>query len=318
MTRWNARLGGLLAVQIVLVAAAWWPRGGDERPLAPLLEVDAGAVTAVTVSEPPGEDGAVNAVTLEKRGEDWVIASAGGYPAQAEKASALIATVADIQVRAPIATTAASHAALSVAADDFDKKVELVAGGVTATIYVGSGSGKSANVRDAEADEAFLARGFSSWSIDARDRGYFDPIYQEADAAAFETFSLRGPDVDLQLERVDGAWTMDGLGEGESLDQSKVEALVKKAATVRIGGLAPNGEQAEERGVRVEWTLTEEGESVSGGLRIGEKVDGKYRVRAEGERFAVLVSEYGVKDLVEATRASVLPDPPEEEDEEAP
>ena len=69
----------------------------------------------------------------------WQIASAGGYPAEQERVEALLGSLIELAVRAPIASQPTSYDSLQVGAAQFGKRVVLVtaAGVLVFGVYPG-------------------------------------------------------------------------------------------------------------------------------------------------------------------------------------
>lgn len=296
MMRLDLVLAGTLVVQLGLSALTWTSGTGQSAPAAKLVDLDREALTRIEVTE-SGPDAA--SVVLAKQGEAWVLADHGNYPTDPEKVSKLLDGLLDVQVRAPIATQATSHASLKVDSADFDKRVTLGAGDKAVALVVGAG-GKNAHVRRDGEDEVYRAVGLSPWSIGTRTSQYYATTYLEVDTASVSTLAIQGPDQDLSLVRDGETW----LYQGEPARASEVEGLLKKLATVRISDLPKEPEF--DPAVTVSWTLEQDGASIEGSLLFSGEVDGKHLARASASEHTVLVGSYTVAPFLEASEATLV------------
>lgn len=98
-------LGVVLAVGPTLLAVILWQTGGHAPGQAshPLFGVEESAITALEITGKPAADGkAAESIKLVKNGADWVIATAGNYPAKKDKVEEVVKKLAAIKVRNPV------------------------------------------------------------------------------------------------------------------------------------------------------------------------------------------------------------------------
>jgi hypothetical protein len=109
----------------------------------------------------------------------------------------------------------------------------------------------------------------------------------------------------------EGKWTMDGLAADETLDQTKVTDLVRRAASVNMTSPLGKEEKASYGIDEPNAVATLETEDKTVILSVGAKdSDNSYVVTSSESPYYVRVSEYSVKDLVEKTRDDFLQLPP--------
>ncbi len=312
MTRTTTVLLGALGVQALLAVATWWPRDSGTVEAAPLVELEADAVTRVIV-EGPGDD--AEPLELVKEGEAWSIASSVGYPAQPDKVQDLIHQLLDIEVRRPVATKAVNHDTLNVGAKEWGKKVQLETGDASVEIVIGAASGRASYVRIAGEDEVYAARDLSEWSIKDRPTSYWDAevVSLDVDSATAVTIAKRDGTV-IELASGDGGWLFEGeVPEGEMIDPDKIDRLASAACKLRLR--TPVGTEAlPEHGLEpaaAVVTVTLEGEEEEGATStysysLGNTLEGEVYLQTPDSPFVVTVSEYTAKDLTEASVEGLL------------
>ena len=293
-------LGGLLAVQAGLAVITWWPSSNDGGTLHPLFELGEDTVTALTITGAPRADGEVPQVELSREQGSWVLTSAGGYPADDSKVSEVLDKLLSMKVRKPLATQKANHNALEVGEDEYGKRIHIAAGSQAVDLVLGAATSDAVNVRLADADEVYQAKGFSIWSIGDSDRRYYDSLYIDTSADDVRVLTVTAGDATLQLDQVDDTWISPDLAEGQALDQDEVQKLVKDLVQIRVSeplGKELKPEYGLDNGVKVEWT-TEEGEqTVNWGYTVGAEDDSQYYLQGQDNPFVVKVRKSRFEDL---------------------
>lgn len=298
MNQTNKILVGVAAGQLVLVALTWTlastiGTGSDATPLIDSMKAD--EVTELTISSGPKDGKTTPPVTLEKRGDAWVVASAEGYPAKADTVTDLVKKIVDLKVREPVATNKGNHAVLKVSDTTYDKKVHLKAGSATADLVIGSAKGSSVHARFEGKDEVFLARGVSSYALSDRASTFVDTQYLAVKEPTAVT--VKNDKGVINLTKTDaGGWTVAQLPADVDVDDSRVKAFVNAASTVVLAepvGKTVKPEYGLDAGVRVEVTSAEGTRA----YRIGAEADGKVYVKADDNDFVVKVAKYSVDTL---------------------
>jgi hypothetical protein len=312
MTLINKSLAGLLVVQVALVGLLWRPVAEPAYTSTPVLAFAADAITGLEIIGRTADGETPEPVKLVKEGTDWQIASEQGYPADSAKVATVLSSLADMKIRAPIATQAANHAKLEVAEAKNTRRVKITAGAETIDLLLGAGSGSAVNVRKGDANEVFSVRGFTAWSIGDQASRYFDTEYVKADVDTLDSLTVINTNGDFTLEKDGTGWHIAGAEAGTLLNETKVQELL--AAVTRVRMTEPAGKTDRPawgltRDRRVEWTSTESSETNGSGYTIGAEVDGKIYVRADRNPFVVLVTSSTVSKALDINVDELLLNP---------
>jgi hypothetical protein len=303
MTPINKILAGVLGLQLLAAAAVWMPRDPGVAPPRTLVALKAAEVTQIQVTgrTTPDLKDPPKPVVLEKRGEQWVLPSLGGYPADPTKVDELLAHFAEVQVRSPVATTPASHVALNVAEDQFTRRVEWSTPAGSTTLWVGAGQGQTAHLRKSGESEVFSTRAFTAWSLADQDRRYFDTQYIKVELDDLSSFSLRNAQGDYTLLRAEGAWTPPA---GFALTEpAEADALARSLLNVRLHepvGQEVKPEYGLDGSVRVSWTQGSGDQSAARSYVVGAKADSYRYVKADDSPWVVKVTESTIVRSVES------------------
>jgi hypothetical protein len=315
MNRTNRILAAILAVQIVLVAVAFWPRpasvAGGESLFAGL---EAEQIVGLTISDGTGKQ-----VKLAKETGSWVLPEADNYPCTENKVPEFLDKIVALKTDRLVTQTPASHKRLKVADDAFERKVELeLADGTTHRLYLGSSPSYGAiHVRADGQNEVYLA------SLSAPEAGvlastWIDTLYFSVTQDQIVALTLENANGRFEFEKDDaGAWTMKDLAADETLNENNVTGLASRIAALQM--LRPLGKtEKDEYGLQepnavitVE-TRDDEGNAKTYTIRVGAKSDedNGYVVISSESSYYVLVSEYTVSNFVERTRDDFLELPP--------
>lgn len=299
---------GLLVLQLGLAGITWSGRRSSGGPSGAeaLLPVSLGDVTAFAVtSKPPDKDTPPEAVRLEKKGDAWVVASAGDYPAVTSKVEEVLKKVLELKVREPIATNKANHNALRVGERDFDRKLEVTAAGATTSLVAGSAKGTSIHVRKADSDAVYWARGVSTWNLSERVSSYVDTQYVSVEDPTKVTVTNSKGSFTL-TKGAGGDWSVSGLPPGKQARQADLTAFVDKARKVTMSD--PVGKKLEADyglgdGARVVLEYKDGEATKTLGYSIGTEKDSKFYLKADEMEHVVMVSKWSVEKLVQQAAA---------------
>ncbi len=300
-------LVGALALQIVLAFVTWNASGGNKLPdPRPLLDLDKAAVTALEITEKPVGTDAAETLRLEKQGDAWIVATAGGFPAKKDKVEELVGKLADLKVREPVGTQKANHNALRVGDDVWSRKVKITAGGETKALVIGSGPGASIHARFADAAEVFRGRGVSEAAISGRVSSYVDTELVKVDAAKLKEIQVANPSGSLSFRKEGEDWQLAELPAGEALDQAQAKSFASSVARLTMKAPVTKTVEAahglEAGATKVTLTYTDD-QAASKTLTytIGAAKDDARYVKADGQDFVVLVSDWATKSAREKT-----------------
>lgn len=234
MSRTNQILAAVLAVQIVLVAAVFfWPRpatsvAGGESLFAGL---EAEQITRLTISDATGKH-----IQLAKGVGGWVLSEADDHPCTENKVPEFLEKIVALKTDRLVTQTPASHKRLKVAADAFERQIELgLADGTTHKLYLGTSPNYGAtHVRADGQNEVYLA------SLSASDAGvnasnWIDTLYFSVAQDQIVALTLENGNGRFEFEKDDaGMWTMKGLAADETLNENNVTGLVNRIASLRM------------------------------------------------------------------------------------
>jgi len=310
MNRLQQILAAVLVVQIVLAAALLWPRPTTGGVTTLLADVEADDIVALRIA-----DGQGNEVALRKMTGEWVLPQAGDYPAQADSVQSVLEKLLAVDTQRLVTRTAASHKRLQVAADDFNRKVELEgADGARHTLYLGSSPSYGAiHVRLEGRDEAYLTNSVTQYELGATASSWVDTLYLEV--AQDEVLSARLENKQGTFEFAkdeQGNWTLADLQIGEQLDTAEINSVVNRATSLSM--LEPLGQdKLPEYGMdnpSAVLTLRKESEQITVTVGAQDPDDLSYTIRASTSPYYVRVSEYTVRAMVEDGREDFLQPPP--------
>jgi hypothetical protein len=304
-------LAGVLVAQIALSVVVFWPRAstaGQSESLFP--DVEAGDVTSLTIEDDQG-----NVIELAKVTGEWVLPEADDYPAQGDTVSSFLDKLLAISTGRLVTQSDTSHKRLQVAPDEFVRRISFETGdGTKETIYLGSSPQFGAmHFRQDGQSETYLTGELTSFDANASASAWIDTSYQSVTQEDVTRMTLENSNGSFVFEKDDeGNWTLADLGEDESLDETQVTSLLRRAAVVTMkaplgreerpsyGTDAPNAVVTLETGDK---TVT---------LRVGAKdADAaSYVVKSSESAYYVQVAEASVKALVENGRDAFLEEPP--------
>ena len=316
MTRLQQILVGILAVQIVLGVFVFWPRSAAQETGGPLLpDFIAADVISLTI-----HDGDGNHVALARDGDDWILADAGAYPAQGDKILPFLEKLQGVQTNHLVTQTDASHKRLKVAADDFNRLLEMtLQDGATHKFYIGSSAGAGAtHVRVDDQSEVYLTSKLDAWEAEAQPGAWIDTLYYTVPQTATVALTLENAQGAFEFERDGETWTMKGVAEGEAFAENNLETVLNQITSLRM--TRPLGKEEKPsfglNNPKAVVTLkTEEGKAYT--LRVGaqDEADRSYVVKWSESPYYVKVGEFTVKEVVERGRADFLLPPPTSESE---
>lgn len=291
---------GLLAVQTALAAFTWWPRGEATVVSHKLIEGGAASISKLVIQR--GADG--EPVELVQENGAWSITSAEGYPADPERLTEVLDALGKIELGAPVATQATSHAQLKVDDADFGRKVVVTAGGTEHTLLLGAATSKAVYLRVDGGADVWQVKGLSEFTFKETARSYWPANYISFDEDKASSFTLSRDGWTVSFDKAGDAWTLDGGPEGRAASSEAVGKVVAKAAAIRLGdpvGKDVKPEYGFETGLKVDWATADGDQTVTGSFVVGAEADGKRYVQAQGNPFVVTVPAYALKELLEAT-----------------
>lgn len=301
--RHNQILIILLAVQIAIGAAIFWPRTVASDTGGPLLaEFKTQDVAEVTISD--GDD---NHVTLKKQGDNWVLPEAGDYPAKGEDMNSLLEKISAVKTNRLVTQTEASQKRLQVADNDFNRRLQIsMTDGSGYDLFIGSSAGVGAtHVRADNQSEVYLTNELNAYETNALASNWVDTLFFSLPQTATTKLTLENQNGTFEFVRTDDSWTLaDGLTGDEVLKEGSVTTLVNQASSVRMN--EPVGKEMQPDFGLDNPTATVTLETPDGTfvLKIGAQNpdDNSYIFSASNSPFIVRVSEFVGNNFVNKTR----------------
>ncbi len=317
MNRQNQILAGLLVVQILLAAVIFWPKpaatvAGGEK-LFP--ELEASHVVKLKVSDAAGQS-----IELVKGTAGWVLPGADDYPAQESVVTPFLDKLAALKADRLVTQTGSSHKRLKVDSSDFERLIEIgTDDGKSYKLYLGSSpTYQVAHVRPEGKNEVYLVSDMSAADASVQAAGWIDSVYLSLDQNQVTALTVQNKNGLLEFAKDEaGAWTMQGLQAGETLDASRVTSLLGRLATLRMN--RPLGKTEQEAyglknpsAVITLQTRDTLGAAKSYTLRVGAKddKDSTYTAISSESEYYARVASFSVQDFVEQGRDYFLKLPP--------
>lgn len=322
MNKTNLFLLVALIIQAILIAIIAIPKGetatGEAVALLPDFNRD--AVTAITITN--GADG--KQIRLAKLDDGtWGLADISNYPIQDVRITGLLDMLSTLNTSRLVSDNIANQRRLKVADEEYERKVEIVQGDQTITLYVGSSGGANAtHTRLAGANEVYLNRDISGTSISTEIPTWAKTEYIAVDSTKVVSMTLTNANGTFEFEKVNDVWQMVGLADGETFNEENLTALLDKIVTFNLR--KPLGKEAlPEYGMEsplatvtivVRDTLVSgEGENSTGQtldttyeLVIGARYEDGYAVKSNKSDFYVLASAFYATDFTEERREDFL------------
>lgn len=307
-------LAALLAVQLVaagVLLSGHRSAGEDGAPM-PLLAGGGTGVDRIVITD--GDDTA----TLVRAATGWELPDLGHMPANDAGVTAAIDRFAAIETDWPVAATASSHGRFQVAADNFQRRVQLFRGDETAAdFYLGTSPGfRQVHLRRAGEDAVYVVE-LSVYDLPAGNGGWLD----KALLAVGDPVAIEGPDYVIR-QSPEGDWQFadvqqDGDGAaGETLDAGQARQLVAALAALRVLDVAEDGFPASGEAGSGPFVLVVE--SADGPRKFRFQVhDDHYYVERDDRDAVFTLSQYDYDRIVGFTRAKLAAGSAEPESGEA-
>lgn len=305
-------LSVLLVGQAALSIALLWPKSSAMPTSAPLwADFKTDEVASLTVSDKNG-----NSVTLTRKDDGWVLPKADDYPAQADKVTPVLEKLGKLKTNRLVARTEGSHRRLQVAADDFNRLLDVeMKDGRHRKLYVGSSAAAGAtHFRDADHGEVYLTADLNSWEINPQVSSWIDTLYFTATQTATVSLKLENANGVFDFKRENDKWALVGLAEEEVFNESAFNSLLNQATSLRMK--EPLGKEAKpEYGMDAPLaTLTliteQEGVGATYTMTVGARdAEGNYVAQASTSPYYVRLSGYVGDTFVNKKRDDFISPP---------
>ncbi len=238
MNRWIMGLGVLLIVQIVLTILL--NTGEDPHaaftPEEKLATFEPALVDKIHI-EAPGE-----AVILRKEEGKWQLPELDDFPADQQKVTSLLDTLAGLEKGWPVATTSGAAERFKVAKDTFERHIVLRQGEKkVADLYFGTSPGFRRVHARAAGENEIVSVPFSLFDAEADENRWIDR--KVLGVQEKEMIRIELPD--FVLERDEGEWRLADLKPNEQTVVNEANRLAGKLAGLSIESVFDDETQPE-------------------------------------------------------------------------
>lgn len=309
MTRTQWILAGILAVQVLLLIAAapWSSETGIEssHPLLPELE-------SFTPARLEIQENDERSVTLDRKGDAWVLPDEDNFPADSSKVDQLLDDLEAIKVRRPVVTQSRYHDTFKVAEDEHERRLRIwkdADDDPEIELFVGTSPNyRVSHVRVGGDDRVYEARGVGAYDLRSTPLSWVNQTFVDVPFDDVTRFTLSNEHGRIELAREEGEWKLvSPAGSGEpSLDTTAVDSLVRSVASLRLsepaGAIDASAQGFDDPAATVEIAYhtgeeaTEEVVEVRVGAEVGDG-DGKRYASRSGFDHAVILSKYEADKL---------------------
>ncbi|HTK96571.1 MAG TPA: DUF4340 domain-containing protein [Pseudomonadales bacterium] len=231
MNRHVKALSLVLAVQLaVLAGVLFWNQRAASTPAGALLQVDRAKVDGIVIVDEKGAK-----LKLQRAETGWTLPDSRGLPADGEKVGQMLDKLIAASAPWPVATSSESAKRFEVAADKFQREIQLLEHDkVVGDLYFGTSPGfKKVHVRRADSDDVY-AVAFANYEATARADDWLDKALLKPNG---DVTALTRPD-HWTVQRDGEVWSLDAIGQGETTKQDVVADLVNKVVNLRVLGAA--------------------------------------------------------------------------------
>jgi hypothetical protein len=229
MNRHVKALSLVLAVQLaVLAGVLFWNQRAASTPAGALLQVDRAKVDGIVIVDEKGAK-----LKLQRTETGWTLPDSQGLPADGEKVGQMLDKLIAASAPWPVATSSESAKRFEVAADKFQREIQLLEQDkVVGDLYFGTSPGfKKVHARRADSDDVY-AVAFANYEATARADDWLDKALLKPNG---DVTALTRPD-HWTVQRNGEVWSLDGIGQGETTKQDVVTDLVNRVVNLRVLG----------------------------------------------------------------------------------
>ena len=226
----NRILSAILALQLALLAALYWPRTSGP--------VSAGALLAEMAGDAPRrisiEDGDAQSVTLSRDADSaqWQLAS--GLPADESKVAALLDALTERDSGFAIADSAGAAARFQLGDDAFERRIRLANADTERAVYLGSSPSFRKIHARRDGENAVYVLELNSYDAPTTENDWLDRSLLAL--RNIDALTLYGIAFELGSE----GWTR---GDGGAVDAAAMETLVQALASLRVSARVKDGDE---------------------------------------------------------------------------
>lgn len=310
VSRLNLVLAALVLVQAVLVFVLFRPQAALSASGGPLLgELSVGDVTALSITDNLGRT-----IAFERSGDGWVLAGTDGWPANGQKIEDTLNKLLGIKTERQVTRTAASHARLQVAADNYQRRITVSAPGGSTTLLLGSSAGAAAtHVRAENADPVYLTGAIAAWELDTFPSSWSNTAYFNVETGRIRSLTVANANGEFTILPNGEEWTLADLSPDETPLINNLRGLVSRAASISLSRPLGTRDDPAYGLDTPQATLTlvvedEQGNEVTHTLLVGNKDSetNTYYFKASNSNHYVTVPGFTGDEFTRKTRADLI------------
>jgi hypothetical protein len=247
-------LAVLLVAQLLLAlgVSLTGPSLVAAHPNTPLFTLDDKTVDRLIIEGPDGAR-----VALAKKDRGWVLPDEGGFPADQTRVESLLSRLEALKHGLPVATTSGALTRFKVSDESFERRLALAHGDDTlATLYLGSSPGMRRVHARTGKDDAVYSVDFAVYEVPVKAGEWEDKSLLQFPEDTLETIGVAGLTLHRTVatantdETAGGAavggedargtratWQIDGLGDGEVVNEAGAQDLAAGLARLRTGAV---------------------------------------------------------------------------------
>lgn len=237
----------ILLVQLAVTTYFFWPSGNIATGTGPLLgTLTPDAITGLIIT-----DNNDRSVSFVKEGPQWALADTEGYPANSEKITEILGKLIAVNTDRPVTQTSGSHDRLQVAENNYQRKVDVITGNGTQTLYFGSTSGASAtHVRMANQDATYLTNQLAAWELDTITTSWIDVAYFQVPKDEIIEVTLENAHGTLTFipgtTTAEGTeWTLSDATADEPIAPANISTFIDRVANLNLSSALGKSELPE-------------------------------------------------------------------------
>jgi hypothetical protein len=296
MNRLSKILTLVLAVQLLLVAAAFWPRSneGENTARTPLLEITAAEIDAITISDKD------DSLLLSRTEQGWQLPNYHSLPIETAKLNRTLEDLPTLSRGWPVAASAGARERFEVAEDGFQRRVDYFEGGEkSGSIYLGTSPGfRKVHTRVDNSDPVYAVE-FNNYDLPVQAAEWLDKSLlqlRQVDAIAGLDYSIR---------KEGDSW----VGDGDiTPEQTEVDKLFNGLTGLRVTAAADIATAAVLEEMNAPPTLTAQSGGTAYEYRLFEIEDAYYIQRSDIPVYFSL-GQFDYDRLNDVNAASLYPAP---------
>lgn len=302
MQRTIIAAGCLLVIQLVLAVVLNLNSKSYESspPNVPFLGFDKVQLSSIKITDGEGAE-----LVLQKDGEKWLVSSSFSARAEQGQVAGLIDKLASLQHGFVVAASESAAKRFKVAEDAFERHIILYEGDKEAgNFYLGSSPGfRQMHARKSGSDE-IITVSFSSFEAESSVDNWLDKNVLKVQESEIKEISF----LDAALQKVDGAWQLQGLLDTEEVVEDEIKKAVEKVTGLTIKSVLDPKEVADrfaQSPADLKYVLkkTDDKEIIYSFIELGED---RYGVKTSENELYYLVHDLLYDNLKKISRQTFI------------